>query len=89
MTSHIILFIYDVKKSRSLNTYPLYQKTSRFKVFQFKISDQMSFLRAPFDNFEISRKKFENRGAVRKYKTDFQSENGLKLTKYRGINFRA
>ena len=65
---------------------------SRFKVFQYKISDRMSHLGALYDNFEIFRKKnfqweriFENRGAVREISTDFQSENGFELTKDRRI----
>ena len=67
---------------------------SRFKVFQYKISDRMSHLGALYDNFEIFRKKifqweriFENRGAVREISTDFQSENGFQLTQHRRIKF--
>ena len=77
-----------------LITCSLYQKMSRFKVFQYKISDRMSYLGALYDNFEIFRKKnfqweriFENRGAVREISTDFQSENGFELTIYRRIKF--
>ena len=69
-------------------------KMSRFKVFQYKISDRTSHLGALYDNFEIFRKKnfqweriFKNRGAVREISTDFQTENGLKLTKDRRIKF--
>ena len=75
-----------------LITCSLYQKMSRFKVFQYKISDRMSYLGALYDNFEIFRKKifqwgriFENQGAVREISTDFQSENGFELTKDRRI----
>ena len=67
---------------------------SRYNVFQYKISDRMSYLGALYDNFEIFRKKkfqwgrvFENRGPVREISTDFQSENGFELTKDRRINF--
>ena len=77
-----------------LLTCSLYQKMSRFKVFQYEISDRMSHLAALYDNFEIFRKKkfqweriFENRGAVCKISTDFQSENGFELTIYRRIRF--
>ena len=31
----------------------------RFKVFQYKISYRMSYLRALYDNFEILEKKFQ------------------------------
>ena len=69
-------------------------KMTRFKVFQYKISDRMSHLGALYDNFEIFRKKifqweriFENRGAVREISTDFQSENGFELTIYWRIRF--
>ena len=75
-----------------LLTCSLYQKMSRFKVFQYEISDRMSYSRTLYDNFEIFRKKifqwgriFENRGAVREISTDFQSENGFELTKDRRI----
>ena len=72
-----------------------YQKMSCYNVFKYKISDQMSYLTAPYDNFEeMFRKKFfqwgrifENRGAVREISTDFQSENGFQLTKHRRIKF--
>ena len=43
-----------------LITCSLYQKMSRFKVFQYKISDRMSHLGALYDNFEIFRKKIFN-----------------------------
>ena len=71
-----------------------YRKMSRYNVFQYKISDRMSYLTALYDNFEIFRKKnfqweriFENRGAVREISTDFQSENGFELRKYRRTIF--
>ena len=55
-----------------LITCSLYRKMSRYNIFQYKISDRMSYLGALYDNFEIFRKKifqweriFENRGAVR------------------------
>ena len=71
-----------------------YQKMSRYNVFQYKISDRMSYLGALYDNFEFFLKKifqwernFENRGAVREISTDFQSENGFELTKDRRIRF--
>ena len=38
----------------------LYQKMSRFKVFQYKISDRISHLEALYDNLEIFRKKIFN-----------------------------
>ena len=42
-----------------LLTYSFYQKMFRFKVFQYKISNRMSYLRALYDNFEIfNGKKF-------------------------------
>ena len=31
---------------------------TRFNVFQYRISDQMSYLRDLYDNFEIFQKKF-------------------------------
>ena len=72
----------------------LYQKILRFKVFQYEISDRMSYLGALYDNFEIFRKKFfqwesifENRGAVREISTDFQLKNGFELIKDRRIKF--
>ena len=43
-----------------LITCSLYGKTSCFKVFQYKISDRMSYLTALYDNFEIFRKKIFN-----------------------------
>ena len=71
-----------------LLTCSLYQKRARFKVFQYEISDRMSYSRTLYDNFEIFRKNFfqwgrifENRGAVREISTDFQYENGFELTK--------
>ena len=78
-----------------LITCSLYQKKmSRFKVFQYKLSDRMSHLGALIDNFEIFPKKifqweriFENRGAIREISTDFQSENGFELTIYMRIKF--
>ena len=53
----------------------------------------MSFVGALYDNFEIFRKKFqwgrifESRGGVREIFTDFGSENGFQLTKYRRMSF--
>ena len=43
-----------------LITCSLYHKMSRFKVFQYEISDRMSYLKALYDNFEIFRKKIFN-----------------------------
>ena len=67
---------------------------SRYNVFQYKISDRMSYLGALYDDFEIFQKKifqwrriFEKRGPVRKISTDFQSESGFELTKDRRIKF--
>ena len=37
-----------------------YRKMSRYNVFQYKISDRMSYLGALYDNFEIFRKKIFN-----------------------------
>ena len=37
-----------------------YRKTTRFKVFQFEISNRMSYSRTLYDNFEIFRKKIFN-----------------------------
>ena len=58
--------------------------------FQYR----MSHLRALHNNFESFQKKkfngeefFQNQGAVCKILTDFQSENGFELRKYRRINF--
>ena len=80
MTSYVILF--------------MYQKVPRYNIFQYKISDPMSFLTALYDNFKIFRKNFfhwernfENRGAFRKISTDFQFENGFELSKCRRIDF--
>ena len=54
----------------------------------------MSYLRALYDNFEIFRKKkiqwervLENRRAVWKISTGFQSENDFELINYRKINY--
>ena len=65
-------------------------KMSRFKVFQYIISDQMSYLGALCNNLEIFGNKifqglkiFENRGQVHEISTDFHLENGFELTKYR------
>ena len=50
---------------------------TRYNVFQYEISDRMSYLGAPYDNFEIFQKKiqwgriFENRGAVLEISTYF------------------
>ena len=84
MTSCNIIYKYDVifrQKS-------VLSKMFRIEVFQYKISDRMSYLTALYDNFLIFRKKnfkwgriFKNRWAVREISTDFQSENGFKLTK--------
>ena len=70
-----------------------YQKMSRLRVFQYKISDRKSYLGALYNNFEIFRKKiqwesiFENPGVVREISADFQSENGFDLKNNRRINF--
>ena len=40
-----------------LITCSFYQKLSRFKVFQYEISDRMSHVGALYNNFEIFRKK--------------------------------
>ena len=66
---------------------------SRYNVFQYEISDRMSYMGALCDNFEIFQKKFQwewifkNGGAVRKISTDFQPENSFELTNYSKINF--
>ena len=63
----------------------------RSKVFQYAISDRMSYLATISNTFEIFQwgKIFNNRGAVCKILTDFQSENYFELTKERRINFLA
>ena len=43
-----------------LLTCSLYEKMSRFKVFQYEISDRISYWRTLYDNFEIFRKKIFN-----------------------------
>ena len=66
-----------------LLTYLLYQKMSRIKVFQYKISDRMSYLRTIYYYFEIFRKKFhlervfENQGAGREFHLIFKMKTVL------------
>ena len=82
---------HKIIKNEKMTSYLLpcsfYQKVSRYNVFQYKISDRMSYLTALYDNFEIFRKKNFNGEEFSKIETDFQSENGFELKNYRGIFF--
>ena len=79
-----------------LITCPLYQKKIfRFKVFQCKISDQMSYLGTLYANFENFRKmKFQwERIFIQPHlfyesSSNFQSENAFDLTNKMNIKMR-
>ena len=77
-----------------LLTCSLYQKMSRFKVFQYEISDRMSYSRTLYDNFKNFRKKiqwkrvFEKPLASCKFSSDFKSESGFDLAKEWKIEMR-
>ena len=73
----------------------LYQKMSRYNVFQYGTPDRMSYLRTLYDHFENFRKikfqwgrNFEKPLAFCEFLLDFQSENDLELTKDRRIKMR-
>ena len=68
---------------------------SRYNVFQYKVSDQMSYLTALYDNFEIFQKKFNGEefskieGHFAKFQPIFNLKTILNSKKDRRINFWA
>ena len=61
--------------------YQFYQKMFRIKVFQYKISDRMSYLGALYDNFETFRKKFSMGKNFRKSRGSSRNFNRFSIWK--------